>query len=158
MTTELLNKLLSLSLRQWIGAIRLKTITFVKMKNNNQFANMIRWTARIIGSAIVAFTILFGIGYLIEGFGKPSSGTFNTILIITFALWGIGLAGLIFALWKEGRGGIISLVSLIIFIALVAVKPNPDSSFSYVLFIFLIPSVLYIYYWWLKKKSLGNVS
>jgi hypothetical protein len=120
--------------------------------------NIIRWTARIIGTLIVAFTLFMA---MFEGYNKHGgavSNTFDTFLIITFTFWGIGLAGLILALWKEGLGGIVSLVSFIIFIFLVGINPNPDASFSNMLFIYLIPSVLYLCYWWLTRKSSNEIS
>ncbi len=123
------------------------------MASKNKSAKIIRWTARIIGISLVAFTLIFGIGSLLEEHHAPASETFDTLMIITFTFWGVGLAGLIFALWKEGLGGIISLAGFIIFIFLAGINTKPDASFSIVLFIFLIPSVLYISYWWLTKKS-----
>lgn len=118
--------------------------------------SIVRWTARIIGTLIVIFTLFIGIGEMLEDYNKPGSAafdTFDTLMIITFTFWGAGLAGLILALWKEGLGGIVSLLSFIIFIFLVGINPKPDVRFMYSLFIFLIPSVLYIYCWWLTKKT-----
>jgi len=110
---------------------------------------------------MVAFTLFIGIGEMLESYnkhGSAASDTFDTLMIITFTFWGAGLAGLILALWKEGLGGIVSLVSFIIFIFLVGINPKPDVSFSNVLFIFLIPSVLYLCYWWLTRKSSNKIS
>ena len=123
--------------------------------------SIIRWTARIIGTLMVAFTLFIGIGEMLESYNKhgvSASDTFDILMIITFTFWGAGLAGLILALWKEGSGGIVSLVSFIIFISLVGINPKPDASFSNVLFIFLIPSVLYLCYWWLTRKSSNKIS
>ena len=130
------------------------------MKNTTSIS-IIRWTARIIGTLMVAFTLFIGIGEMLESYnkhGSAASDTFDTLMIITFTFWGAGLAGLILALWKEGLGGIVSLVSFIIFILLVGINPKPDVSFSNVLFIFLIPSVLYLCYWWLTRKSSNKIS
>ena len=118
--------------------------------------SIVRWTARIIGTLIVVFTLFIGIGEMLDDYNKHGSAafdTFDTLMIITFTFWGAGLAGLILALWKEGLGGIVSLLSFVIFIFLVGINPKPDIRFMYSLFIFLIPSVLYIYCWWLTKKS-----
>ena len=123
--------------------------------------SIIRWTARIIGTLMVAFTLFIGIGEMLESYNKhgvSASDTFDILMIITFTFWGAGLAGLILALWKEGLGGIVSLVSFIIFISLVGINPKPDASLSNVLFIFLIPSVLYLCYWWLTRKSSNKIS
>jgi hypothetical protein len=130
------------------------------MKNTTTIS-IIRWTARIIGTLMVAFTLFIGIGEMLESYNKhgaAASDTFDTLMIITFTFWGAGLAGLILALWKEGLGGIVSLVSFIIFIFLVGINPKPDVNFRNVLFIFLIPSVLYLCYWWLTRKSSNKIS
>jgi bacteriorhodopsin len=120
---------------------------------NTTVLSIIRWTARIVGTLIVFLTLFIGIGEMLEGHGKPVSNPFNTLMIITFVIWGLGLAGLLLALWKEGIGGIISLFCFIIFNILVATNPNQESRYSFVLLVFMIPSVLYLCYWWLARKS-----
>ena len=121
--------------------------------------SIIRWTARIIGTVLVLFTLFIGVGEMLQSYkrdGVSPFDNFDILMIITFVFWIIGLAGLILALWKEGKGGIISLFSFIIFIFLVGI--TPEANFTYGLFIYLIPSVLYIYCWWLTKKSSNNIS
>ena len=123
--------------------------------------SIVRWTARIIGTLIVVFTLFIGIGEMLEGYNKhgaAASDTFDTLMIITFTFWGAGLASLIFALWKEGLGGIVSFVSFIIFLFILGINPKPDVHFMYVLFIYLIPSVLYLCYWWLIRRSSNKIS
>ena len=110
------------------------------------------WAARIIGTAMVAFTLFFFIGYLIEGRHKTGPGP-DIYTIIIFVVWGIGLAGLLLALWKPGTGGFISLLGFIAFNILAAVNPNPDSRYTIVLLLFFLPSILFLMYWWLKKTS-----
>jgi hypothetical protein len=110
---------------------------------------------------MVTITLFIGIGEMLEGYSKHgavASDTFDTLMIITFTFWGAGLAGLILALWKEGLGGIVSMVSFIIFIFLVGINPKPEVSFSILLFIFLIPSILYLSYWWLMRRSSNKIS
>ena len=109
---------------------------------------IIRWTARITGLLMVIFTLLIGIGELLQG-----NSSLNTYTIIMFVVWGIGLAGLILAIWKEALGGIISLFSFIIFNVLVAVNPTPGSRYIFGLLLFMIPSILYLVYWWLERDS-----
>lgn len=124
------------------------------MEKNSQFAKTVRWSARILGTTIVTGTLIFALGYLWEGAHKSTSTTaFNPSLVITFIFWGLGLAGLILALWNEKKGGIISLFSFIIFISLAAIKSHPDYKF-FVLLIFLIPSLLYLAYWKMTSKTL----
>lgn len=115
--------------------------------------HIILWSARIIGTLMVIFTLFIGIGEILEGQGRPGASSFDPFLIITFIIWGSGLAGLLLALWKEGLGGIISLFCFAIFNILVATSPNPGSRYSVVLLIFIIPSLLYLCYWWLRKSS-----
>ena len=112
----------------------------------------IRWTASIIGIFMIGFTLLFWIGSLLEGGNKPGPGL-GTYTIIIFVFWGLGLAGLLFAIWKPGIGGLFSLLSFIVFNILAAVNTTPGSRYMGVLLIFLLPSVLFLADWWLTKSS-----
>lgn len=130
------------------------------MKTKNQYAG-IRWTARVIGTLLVLFTLFMVIGEMIDGYhrnGKIDLVTFNILQIITFIFWFFGLAGMILAWWKEGAGGILSFICTVVFLILVKVNANvnPEARFTVILFIFLIPSVLFIIYWWLTKKAARN--
>ena len=121
--------------------------------------SIIRWTARIIGTLLVLLTLFIGIGEMLQSYNNDGVSPFASLDMLTkasFVFWIIGLAGLILALWKECKGGFISLFSFIIFIFLVGMIP--ESKFSFVLLIYLIPSVLYICYWWLTKESSKNIS
>ena len=118
--------------------------------------SIIRWTARIIGTLMVIFTLLIGIGELLEEHSGPNPGL-NTFTIILFIGWGAGLAGLILALWKEGLGGIVSLIFFIIFNVLAAINPTPDSRYPLGLLLFMFPSILYLVYWWLEKDSSNKI-
>ena len=60
--------------------------------------SIVLWTARILGTLIVVFTLIIGIGEILEGINKATSEPFDTLTIITFVIGGLGLAGLIF--WK----------------------------------------------------------
>jgi len=124
---------------------------------NTVLMNIIRWSARIIGTLIVAFTLFIVIGEMLEGRNGPASEP-NIYNIITFVVWGIGLSGLIFALWKEGLGGMISLFCFIIFNILAAMNPTPGSRYMNTLLFFMSPSILYLLYWWLKRNSFINIS
>ena len=130
------------------------------MRTKNQYVG-IRWIARVVGTLLVLFTLFIFIGEMIEGYrrnGKTDLETFNILQIITFIFWFFGLAGLILAWGKEGAGGILSFICTVIFLILVKVNANinPEASFTVILFIFLIPSVLFIIYWWLTKKTVRN--
>ncbi len=128
--------------------------TITKMAKPDSSFNTIRWVARISGTLMVAFTLFMAIGSFIEGYHRNSSQSsypFDTITTITFVFAGIGLMGLIIALWREGLGSIISLSALVIFIALVAF--NPEIHFSFILLIILFPGILYLAYWLNAAKS-----
>lgn len=120
-----------------------------------------RVIARLFGTLLVVFTLYMFVGEVLVGYFRHDTATtssFDAITIITFVFWGIGLAGLVLAWWKEGLGGIISLLSFIIFLLLIALNPNPDVRFMYKLCIFLVPSVLYILCWWLTGKPADEFS
>ena len=112
----------------------------------------LRWTASIIGIFMVGFTLLFWIGSLVEGWNKSGPGL-GTYTIIIFVFWGMGLAGLLFAIWKPGIGGLFSLLGFIVFNILAAFNPTPGSRYMGVLLIFLLPSILFLVDWWLTKSS-----
>lgn len=105
-----------------------------------------------MGTLFIVLVLFIGGGEIIEGLNKAGPGL-NTFTIIIFIFWGTGLAGLVLAWWKEGPGGLISVVSFIVFNILAAVNPTPGSRWTFVLLIFLFPSILFLFYWWLKKKS-----
>ena len=113
---------------------------------------IILWMARIIGTLMVLITTAFAIGYLFEGENKTKSTTiFSPLLITTFMFWGIGLWGLVLALWNEKKGGIISLLSFCVFISLAALGPNKNNKL-FILFLYTMPSFLYLIYSRLSKK------
>jgi hypothetical protein len=110
------------------------------------------WTARIIGTLMVAFTLFFAIGSFFEKPNKAGPGLDNYTKIV-FVVWGLGLAGLILALWKEGLGGKVSLLFFFIFNVLAIVNPNPESRYSIILLLFMLPSILYLIWWKEENKS-----
>ena len=120
---------------------------------NTAFMNIIRWAARIFGTLLVIFGLFFFIGSMIEGAQNQGSGL-ETYNIIVFAVVGIGFAALILAWWKEGLGGIIAFISFIIFNLLAALSPVEGSRYLPMLLIPLIPSILFLLYWLLKRNRL----
>jgi hypothetical protein len=125
------------------------------MKKNIPLA-FIRWTARIAGTLLVIFTLAFGIATFIDGLGRNNgspSQSLSPLILIIFIIWGVALAGLILALWKEGLGGCISLISFVtMYILNLFNRAAPNSkSAIFVFLIFSIPALLYLLYWWLNK-------
>lgn len=115
----------------------------------------IRLAARIIGTLWVLICVFFFVGYYLEGIqrnaGAPSKPP-DILGIATVVCLSIALGGLIIAWWREGIGGFISLCGIIIAGALVIIDPKLD--FSIIAFaILLLPSILYLAYWWLAKIS-----
>ncbi len=118
----------------------------------------IRWTARISGAFLAMFCLAFFIGSIFEGMNKPASGiglgTYNTIV---FVVWGIGLASYILAWWKEKLGGMISFISIVFFNILAASSPVKDASYTPILLLFLIPSVLFLICWRIEAKQINKI-
>ncbi len=125
------------------------------MKQKKSFEQIIRLIARISGSFLVVFTVVFGIATFIDSLGRNTGNPLSTLILIIFGIWGIALAGLVLALWKEGLGGFISLVSFVTMCILNFFNPDaPDSRGAIMVFlIFSLPSLLYIYYWVLTKNT-----
>ncbi len=128
------------------------------MKKRNPY-NWLRWIARITGILLVAFTLIIVIGEFIEGQQRnPGFGlaSYTPIILIIFVIWGIALAGLVLALWKEGLGGIISLISfmLVYILNLFNKEASMKANAIAIFLIFCIPSLLYLVYWKLNKDEL----
>ena len=118
--------------------------------------NSLRKVARISGTILAAVIVLVAIGVSLDSAGKsgPGLSTFNIIL---FLVMGLGTAGLLLALWNECRGGIISLLGFLGFNILAAVNPTPDSGYTGLLLLTIVPSVLYLCWCWLNKQSKNKI-
>lgn len=121
------------------------------MKPKTTFTTGIRWAARVTGSFLVVFTVTFGIMNYIDGLGRNNGSplsSFSTLIIMLFIIWGIALAGLVIALWKEGLGGCISLACFVMMALLNLFNPAaPKARACIIILVFIIPSLLYIAYW-----------
>jgi hypothetical protein len=116
-------------------------------------------TARIIGTIWIffyLFVIVFG--YLEHIQIKPGHvSTPNYLLIPIVACLLIALTGLFIAWWRAGIGGFISLFGF----AIVEVLSLIDPKFIFPLLMFaisLLPSILYLVYWWRVKKTTAENS
>ena len=77
-------------------------------------------------------------------------------MLLIFVIWGIALAGLVLALWKEGLGGSISLGSyiLVYILNLFNKEASMRGNAITIFLIFSIPSILYLVYWKLNKDEI----
>lgn len=130
----------------------MKNVTNTASDNSNLLT--IRWIARIIGTLFAVFCILYLASDLAEVL-RPTQGIppqpweFNKIAqAISFFS---SIVGLILAFWKEGIGGLIAFAGMAL--SLIFMKFNPDANFNFTIFILLIPSLLYLLYWFLSRKS-----
>lgn len=115
--------------------------------------NSLRLGARITGTLWVFFCLFGLIGYLIEGIQK-NDGKFKMpsdwLGVATEVFIFVGLGGLIVAYWREGTGGLISLIAFIL--ATVFLIADPQLNFSPIFFILYLPSFLYLGYWRESRK------
>jgi hypothetical protein len=126
-------------------------------KGSNQVkksSNGLRLTARITGTLWVAVIVFINIGYLIEGYNK-NGGHFvppkDYLGVATLVTLYIGLTGLIIAFWQTGLGTLLSITGFVA--AAIFLIIDPKLNFSIIAFlIILIPSVLYLAYWWDTKN------
>lgn len=108
------------------------------------------WTARIYGAAVLAIVLYLSVNEYIEELRNGASLLEPIRLIISgghillFLPWVVAGFGLVLAFWKEGSGGIVSLIGFIG--AIVAL------GFHIAVFIVVslasVPSILYLIYWW----------
>ena len=114
--------------------------------------NGIRWTARISGTLLVAFTLFFVIASFIDSMNRNNGSpmaSLSTLIIIIFIIWAIALAALILAIWKEGIGGVISLGCFILMyiLNLFNTEASMRAGAFPVFVIFSVPSILFLIYW-----------
>lgn len=118
------------------------------MKNQEKRANIIRWIARIWGSLILAFVLLFVLGYMLgdEGLGLENLSNKDIITFIFFPVSPI--IGLSIAYNNEKIGGIITTLGII---GLLIVRSDLISN-PYIIIGIVPPGILYLVYWFLTKK------
>ncbi len=128
-------------------------ITFT-MKPKNASLNQIRWVARITGTLMAVFILVF-VSFSIAGEVKETGINYSMVQIMTFIFWGIAMLGLLLALWKEGLGGIISLSCLaMMFISGLFIPEANKEAMLWIVLILAVPGILYTYYWWDSKKRM----
>ena len=127
------------------------------MKGKNPYS-WLRWIAHISGTLLVAFTLTIAVGEFMEGQSKNaglSLSAYTPLIRTIFFIWGIALASLILALWNEGSGGIISLVSFLLMyiLNLFNSQASMRADALFVFLFFSIPSILYLVHWRLNKDT-----
>jgi hypothetical protein len=117
------------------------------MKNQKKTANIIRWIARIWGTAILALILFFLFANI---FGTEQGGGIRDVKEAFVAIFSIiALIGLAIALKWEGLGGLLTIVGLIgLFILRFDLLSNP-----YIVGGIAPPGILYLVYWYLTKKQ-----
>ena len=126
----------------------------VQNGNKKLWLSILRWTARIIGTLIVLTSVIFIVADIIEHHNNLSgffSGPHKRSMILTDIFFLLSCVGLITALWREGLGGLIAFIGMLGVVMLIL--NNPDFNASWMLIIFLLPSLLYLIYWWLVRES-----
>lgn len=130
------------------------------MKNTtnkiSESANLLtmRMIARIIGTLFAIFCILYLSSDLAEVLRPPQGippQPWDFYKIAQAISFSCSIGGLILAFWKEGIGGLIAFAGMVL--SLVFMKYNPDANFNLTILILLIPSLLYLSYWFLSRKS-----
>jgi hypothetical protein len=128
----------------------------MKAKNGNKqlWLSILRWTARSVGTLLVLSSVIFAGADIIEKHNKHAvflSNPHTGLTILTVVCFFLALAGLVIALWKEGIGGLIAFIGMLGVV--IVILNNPDFNASLMLLIILIPSLLYLLYWWLAKNK-----
>ena len=108
---------------------------------------IIRWTARIIA---VLFAIILFFSFTVEDMNPLSINPQDYFFL---SLWVLIPISYLIGLWKEGLGGLISLVSILTLIIILLTREGHYYSFYFylILSVFLIPSILYLTYWYFNK-------
>ena len=112
------------------------------------WVKIIRWTARTIA---ILFAIILFVLFTTTDMNPLLRNQHDYFIQI---LWILIPIGFLIGLWKEGLGGLISLVTTLTLIITFITKEGHRILFYYIyiiLIILLIPSILYLIYWYLNK-------
>ena len=108
---------------------------------------ILRWSARIIAILIIIFSLFMFIGESIGG-RSADAPLLQTRDYIILSLWALYIIGLVIGLWREGLGGLISLVFMAIHIFILQM----EGSNSIIFFVMLLPSILYLLSWHFQRR------
>ena len=113
--------------------------------------SILLWVARITGTSILAFLLFFLIGHLIGG-EEHGEGFRDAREVMAFICFPIStVVGLAIALKWEFLGGMITLAGMI---GLLVMRFDPID--DYILYIPIVPAILYSYYGWSRKKRIAE--
>jgi len=108
---------------------------------------ILRWGARIIAIFFIFFILGMFIGE--GGVWSQSKGIpLGLRDYVLLSLFGLYLVGLMIGLWREGMGGLISLVFLAIHIIILSSEGIKNLTYFYLM---LLPSLLYILSWYFHR-------
>jgi hypothetical protein len=115
---------------------------------------ILRWSARIIAIILIALYLFIRIYDSIRG--RPTGASpLQASDYLHYALVALYIIGMIIGLWREGLGGLISLVFMIINIVILQTEYPTNLIFLYVM---LLPSILYILSWYFHRKLVRQQS
>jgi hypothetical protein len=116
--------------------------------------NRIRWAARILS---VLFAIFLLVSLIFEDMSTFLRKPQDYFILI---LWILTSIGYLIGLWREGLGGLISFVSALTLIIIFIVREGQSSQFYQylILFLLLVPGILYLLYLYFKRKSGESIS
>ena len=121
----------------------------MEAKNGNKklWLLILRWSARIIAIliAILFLLMFFGEGILNHSPNAQALAARDYILLTLKALY---IIGLIIGLWREGLGGLISLV----FMTTQIVIHQIEGVGSVIFYFTLLPSILFILSWYFHRR------
>jgi len=122
--------------------------------NKNKPYNVLLWTARICGTLVIALLLYLTSIEYIEELNRGASPLASLSPLINEVIryphillpWVIACLGLILALWNEGLGGGITLISSIFGLFTLGFPGNLNTIIPVA--IVSVPAILYLIYWW----------
>lgn len=131
------------------------------MSSEQSRATAYRWIARVTGVLIIILTLVIGIGETLDKVrrnpGVPIPDQFSPLILVMFAVWGVGLAGLLLGWWRERVGGILSLCcfALVFVMNLFNSQAPPAMRIGTLIPMgtYSIPALLFIASWRLRSRE-----
>lgn len=107
-----------------------------------------RWNARILAILVAIFLLFMFIGESIGG-RSANAQPLQARDYFLLSLFGLYFIGLLIGLWREGLGGLISLVFMAVHVIFLKSEGMKNLIYFYVMF---IPGLLYILSWYFHRR------
>jgi len=117
-------------------------------KSKPIWLTILRWGARVIAILLIILYLIIQISTIIKGHNERVS-PLTARDYMHYSLVAMFIIGLIIGFWREGSGGVISLVFIVAYLVIIQAEYPTNLMFLYIM---AVPSVLYLLSWYFHRR------